>query len=69
MLERAGANLAQVAFHIWPTDRSWTRDTGPIFVRNREGRVGLTDWQFNAWAKYPNCKLDDQFPAPRQRNY
>jgi agmatine deiminase len=63
MLERAGANLEQVAFHVWPTDRSWTRDTGPIFVRNREGRVGLTDWLFNGWAKYPNCQLDDQFPA------
>jgi len=63
MLERAGANLSQAAFHIWPTDRSWTRDTGPIFVRNREGRVGITGWKFNAWAKYPNFKLDDKFPA------
>ncbi len=63
MLERAGANLDQVSFHVWPTDRSWTRDTGPIFVRNAEGRVALTDWLFNGWAKYPNCQLDDQFPA------
>jgi agmatine deiminase len=62
MLKRAGANLDLVSFHIWPTDRSWTRDTGPIFVRNAEGRVGLTDWLFNAWAKYPNFQLDDQFP-------
>lgn len=63
MLERAGARLDQVSFHQWPTDRSWTRDTGPIFVRNREGRVGITDWKFNAWAKYPNYELDDKFPA------
>ena len=63
MLERAGANLDQVKFHVWPTDRSWTRDTGPIFVRNGEGRVGITDWLFNAWAKYPNFELDDQFPG------
>jgi agmatine deiminase len=62
ILERAGANLDQVAFHTWPTDRSWTRDTGPIFVRNAEGRVGLTDWLFTGWAKYPNCHLDNQFP-------
>ena len=63
MLERAGANLDQVNFNVWPTDRSWTRDTGPIFVRNGEGRVGITDWLFNAWAKYPNYELDDQFPG------
>ena len=37
MLERAGANLDQVSFHCWPTDRVWTRDSGPIFVRNAEG--------------------------------
>jgi agmatine deiminase len=63
ILERAGANLDQVAFHLWPTDRSWTRDTGPIFVRDTDGRVGLTDWLFNGWAKYPNCHLDNQFPG------
>jgi agmatine deiminase len=63
MLERAGANLDQVSFHTWPTDRSWTRDTGPIFIRNSEGRVAITNWRFNGWAKYDNCGLDDQFPA------
>ena len=37
MLKRAGANLDQVSFHSWPTDRGWTRDSGPIFVRNARG--------------------------------
>ena len=63
ILERAGANLDRVSYHLWPTDRSWTRDSGPIFVQNAEGRVGLTNWRFNAWAKYPDCHLDDQFPG------
>jgi agmatine deiminase len=63
ILERAGANLGMVSFHAWPTDRGWTRDSGPIFVRNAEGHVGLTNWQFNAWAKYPDWHLDDQLPA------
>lgn len=62
-LQRAGANLDRVGFHRWPTDRSWTRDSGPIFVRNSEGRVGLTNWRFNAWAKYDNWHLDDRFPG------
>jgi len=63
ILERAGAVLAQVSFHLWPTNRVWTRDSGPIFVRNAEGRVALTDWHFNAWAKYPDWQLDDFVPG------
>ncbi|MGD0628528.1 MAG: agmatine deiminase family protein [Terracidiphilus sp.] len=61
-LERAGAVLDQVSFHVWPTNRVWTRDSGPIFVRNSEGRVAVTNWHFNAWAKYPDWQLDDQVP-------
>ncbi len=63
MLRRAGANLDQVAFHCWPTDRGWTRDSGPIFVRTSEGRVALTDWRFNGWAKYSDWHLDDKLPG------
>jgi agmatine deiminase len=63
ILERAGANLDRVTFHQWPTNRSWTRDSGPIFVRNPEGRVGITNWRFNAWAKYSDWQLDDRLPG------
>jgi agmatine deiminase len=63
ILDRAGAKLERVSFHVWPTNRVWTRDSGPIFVRNDEGRVALTDWRFNAWAKYPDWQLDDQIPG------
>jgi agmatine deiminase len=63
ILERAGANPVHVKFHKWPTNRVWTRDSGPIFVRNEAGNVALTNWHFNAWAKYDDWKLDDQLPA------
>ncbi len=63
MLERAGANLDRVSFHLWPTDRGWMRDSGPIFVRNAAGRVGVTDWHFDAWAKYDDWRLDDKLPG------
>jgi agmatine deiminase len=63
ILERAGANLDRVSFHPWPTNRSWTRDSGPIFVRNAEGKIAVTNWRFNAWAKYDDWKLDDQVPG------
>jgi agmatine deiminase len=63
ILRRAGVDLGQISFHQWPTDRVWTRDSGPIFVRNREGHIAITNWQFNAWAKYDDWHLDDQLPA------
>ena len=62
ILERAHVNLDSVSFHQWPTDRVWTRDSGPIFVRDRQGQVTITNWRFNAWAKYPDWHLDDQIP-------
>jgi len=62
ILKRAAANLEQVSFHLWPTDRVWLRDSGPIFVKNPGGELAVTDWKFNAWAKYDDWRLDDQVP-------
>jgi agmatine deiminase len=67
MLSRAGVNLDQVSFHLWPTDRGWTRDSGPIFVRNAAGRIALTNWRFNGWAKYDDWRLDDKLPGRVQK--
>ncbi|PWU13401.1 MAG: agmatine deiminase [Verrucomicrobia bacterium] len=36
-LRRAGANLRRVEFITHPTNRGWTRDSGPIFVRRVQG--------------------------------
>jgi agmatine deiminase len=41
----------------------WTRDSGPIFVLNAEERVAITNWHFNAWAKYSDWHRDDQLPG------
>ncbi len=62
LLRRAGANLARLHFHHWPTDRVWLRDSGPIFVKNAENGLTITNWKFNAWAKYDNWRRDDQIP-------
>ncbi len=68
LLRRCGADLARVHFHRWPTDRVWLRDSGPIFLtaasaNNATPSLALTDWQFNAWAKYENWHHDDKIPA------
>jgi agmatine deiminase len=62
LLGRVRADLANVSFHIVPTDRSWTRDSGPIFVVNGQAERIALDWHFNAWAKYPDWQLDDRVP-------
>ena len=63
VLSRAGVASDKVSFHVWPTNRVWTRDSGPIFVRKEDGQVAITDWHFNAWAKYPDWQLDDKVPG------
>jgi agmatine deiminase len=64
-LDAHGVDLNQVTFVKVPTDRVWLRDSGPTFVVNDRGkgdRVGLIDWQFNAWAKYDDHRRDNRIP-------
>lgn len=63
VLEKSGANLDAVEFFRIPTDRSWTRDFCPIFVRDEAGQVAMTHWRFNGWAKYDNHIADARVPA------
>lgn len=62
LLTQVRANLANVTLHILPTDRSWMRDSGPIFVKNQKSERIALDWRFNAWAKYSDWQLDDRVP-------
>ncbi|MDZ7636899.1 MAG: agmatine deiminase family protein [Bryobacterales bacterium] len=61
--EKSGADLASVEFFEIPTDRSWTRDFCPIFVRPAHGKAAILDFHFNGWAKYANAEKDDAIPA------
>jgi agmatine deiminase len=62
VLSRVGANLEAVEFLHQPTNRVWTRDFGPLFIKNRRGQVALTWWRFNGWAKYDDFELDARVP-------
>lgn len=57
----------QLDFYRLPTDRVWTRDYGPTFLKSSDGQTALLDWRFNAWAKYPNWKRDDAIPRQLAR--
>jgi agmatine deiminase len=59
VLKKSGATMSAIEFFRLRTDRSWTRDYCPIFVRNQDGRRGILNWHFNGWAKYDNWKHDD----------
>jgi agmatine deiminase len=58
ILKKAGADPARTEFFRFPTNRGWARDFGPIAVRGSEGEIAFVDFQFNAWAKYPDWKKD-----------
>jgi agmatine deiminase len=68
-LKKIGADLDAVEFFVLPTDRVWTRDYCPLFVRNGEGEVAITNWHFNGWAKYDNWKKDDAIPGHLARRF
>jgi agmatine deiminase len=63
MLKKAGVNRRRVSFFHIPTNRVWTRDYGPLFVRDAQGQLTILDFRFNAWAKYDNWHLDNAVPT------
>ena len=69
-LARAGADLGRVEFIVHPTNRGWTRDSGPIFVRRhlaRKPETAIVHFHFNAWAKYPDWQKDRRVPETAAR--
>ena len=63
VLAKCCANLDAVELFRHRTNRSWTRDYCPIFVRDSRGRITIANWIFNGWAKYDNWREDNQIPA------
>ncbi len=66
LLGEKGADLNQVRFHRHPTNDSWVRDHGPIYVvrqQSSQRQRAIIDWDYNAWGgKYPPFDLDDAVP-------
>jgi len=63
VLRLVDARMEAVEFIECPTNRVWTRDYGPLFLKNRRGEGALAGWRFNAWAKYDDWQLDASVPA------
>ena len=71
LLTRVGVDLSRVEFYRFPTNRGWTRDFGPLFVRRADrgaapharrsetGEVAIVRFRFNGWARYRDWQKDD----------
>ncbi|MBI2927821.1 MAG: agmatine deiminase family protein [Verrucomicrobia bacterium] len=75
-LTRAGADVRRVEFIVHPTNRGWTRDNGPIFVKRRtphsalrtpHSETAIVHFHFNAWAKYDDWQKDRRVPETAAR--
>ena len=64
VLKRIGVDLKMVEFFNYPTNRGWTRDFGPIFVKKSDPKteVAIVRFRFTAWARYPDWRKDNAVP-------
>ncbi len=60
LLSRVGVPSDTIDFFRFPTDRGWTRDFGPLFVRRSHPSpdIAVVRFRFNGWAKYTDWKKD-----------
>ena len=66
--------MSRVELIVEPTNDSWIRDHGPIFVNRVSGSEGpgqiALDWKFNSWGeKYGAYDLDDAIPRKLGARY
>lgn len=71
IIRHCGVDPRRIRFVVHPTDRGWTRDTGPVFVRasapGRPPKNAIIHFHFNGWAKYANWKKDTRVPETAAR--
>lgn len=54
----------EISIKTLPINDSWTRDTGPTFLLNKDQKLAGVDWIHNAWGgNYQDCELDNQIAA------
>ena len=59
ILKENGAKYHQVQLVDIPTNDVWCRDFGPIFVKNDNEELAITNWQYNAWGGKFDYELDN----------
>jgi agmatine deiminase len=72
VFKHVGVDLRKIQFVTHPTNRGWTRDTGPVFVKKaesgkRKAETAIVHFHFNGWAKYDNWRKDTKVPETAAR--
>ncbi len=68
VLQRVGCNLKQIQFILHPTNRSWVRDSGPIFIRRTpNSETAIVHFHFNGWARCKDWHKDTRVPETAAR--
>lgn len=62
VLERAKIDLSRIDFVIAKSDDVWSRDTGPMFVFDKNAKLIITDFAFDGWGKKTPYQNDDKIP-------
>ncbi len=61
ILKASHVDLSRIEFHFLKTNRGWTRDSSPAFIKSNN-EIAIVHFKFNAWAKYSNFKFDEKLP-------
>ncbi len=71
VMTSACADLKQVEFLPFPTNRAWMRDSGPVFVRGsgKKRERAIVHFNFNAWAKHADWQNDRRIPDRAARKF
>ncbi len=62
LLANEGLDMSQVDFVIAKSDDVWSRDTGPMFVIDKEGKPIIADFAFDGWGGKTPYQNDDKIP-------
>ena len=62
VLKAADISSGNIEFFTLKTNRGWTRDSGPIFIKEPDNKISAVNFKFNGWAKYSNYKKDEKLP-------
>ncbi|MEO9803005.1 MAG: agmatine deiminase family protein [Reichenbachiella sp.] len=62
LLRDANVEMAKIDFLIAKTDDVWSRDNGPIFVRDKNDNLIISNWKFNGWGNRADYQFDNQIP-------
>jgi len=75
ILQRNGVTMDRVDFILKDTNRSWLRDSMPLWVKKGRGRAGeklAVNFRFDGWARYRDHQKDDAagvFVAKKSSQY